>query len=204
MVRGGRPISLEFLPAFKQMENSRYLEIYDDAKKRFKEFEGIEGADYVFNYPLLQTAQMVDLIENYGVVGQVGWDSAKKLLPDMNFEQLISVLRGKRLSEKFFIDLLKNRYPEIEFATDYVPTAIDFGNGNQQSPYTIMEGAIRPRIDKRFSKFCAETKGLKGYDKALARIEANVVGRFENLYGEMSGSTIQKVDEIQNLMGVLK
>jgi len=177
---------------------------------------------------LLQTAQVVDLVENFGVTAQTGWDNSKKSQETeqcMDFNQLVIALLKKRLGEKFFIDLLKNRYPEIQLGSVNVPAAIDFATGNQQSPYTIAEGSTRPRIDERFSKFCARTIGMKGYDKAIERIDRNIVERFESLYGEIpsqkkariatgmdysqecirskQSTTIAKVDQIQNLMGVI-
>ena len=182
----------------------------DEAKERFKIFKGLEDIQYVFDYPLLQTAQEVDLIQNYGMTGQVGWDSSKKINGGMNLDEIIAGLKSKRLCEKLFIDLLKNRYPELILDAQYLPAAIDFSTGNQQAPYTITTG-LRPRIDVKFSKFCDMGAGLKGYNKALERIQKNIVERFEDLFGEIPSSkngqlrTIEKVDEIQNqIIGGIK
>jgi hypothetical protein len=202
----------EFFPAFKHNEKPEFGEICKDVRERFKVFDNIPDIDYVFNYPLLQTAQEIDLVKNYGVGGQIGWDMSKKIGAEMNFEQLVSALQNKRLSEKFFIDLLKNLYPEINLDVQYIQAALCFLTENQQAPYNITKG-VRPKINERFSKFCSGAKGLKGYTAALERIDKNIVSRFENLFGEIPSSkqnkqdrTIEKIDEIQNLvlLGELK
>ena len=194
----GNPIGLEFFPAFCHGESQGYQDLVAETQQRFNVFAGDENIDYVFGYPLLQTAQEVDLIQNYGVCGQVGWDNSKKTTEAMTFDDLVLALQNKRLSEKFFIDLLKNRYPELALDAFYVPAAIDFATGNQQAPYTVTSDS-RPLITERFSVFCANNRGLKGYDKAIGRMQTNIVERYENLFGVMGdGCTIEKIDEIQN------
>ena len=199
------PISLEHYLSQNHFKEPRFEQILNETCERLSEFHKVPGYDDISQYTALQTAQERRFIEDCGVFFQVGWNLGGNKTKDMDKVEIAESISKRRLNEHFFVQMLKYCYPNLKLGTEYVPADMDFETGNQRPPYTIFVEERRPRINERFSKFCADAKGLKCYDKGLEKISKKILLPFEDLFGEVPSSKkeeqarmIDKIDQIQD------
>jgi len=191
------PIKFESFQSQNHTNFKSFAPILDETKERLKVFNKIPNWETVKNYTELQTAQMRRFIEDDGMFYKVGWSMSSKN-KDLTMTQLEDLINKRSLSEFYFDQIFKFCYPELKLGYEYVPADIDFATGLQRAPYTVVEGEQRPLLNERFSKFCSKVQDMKSFDVALKRFEKKIVKPFEQLFGELSGDVIEKVDQIQD------
>ena len=190
------PIHVEIFPSTEHGNYPYFHEALKEVEYRARAFNHLPEFAQSKDYSILQTAQFLNFLNEYGDLTKVGWSFDKKH-PDLDESGLATLIKRGVRSEYFFDQFLKVLFPEANLNSTFVQGIRNPETGHQHVPYNLNGDNSLPNIEEKYTTYCGRIKHSEFYNQTQKQTNKLIVTPYEDLFGELDGEVEDKVDIIQ-------